>query len=80
MYICLDTCFLKPDRQLSIIVMQQSKKEEKKIMINLKNKMAKRVLAFVLSGAMIVSGMTTSGTTSYAEEPESTGGGIILKK
>lgn len=49
-------------------------------MINLKNKLAKRVLAFVLSGAMIVSGMTTSGMTSYAEEPEVPGGGIILAK
>lgn len=46
-------------------------------MINLKNRLAKRILAFALSGAMIVSGMTTPGLTSYAEEAESTGGGVL---
>lgn len=37
-------------------------------MLKIKSKFTKRILAFVLSGAMIVSGFTTSGLTAYAEE------------
>ncbi|MDE7267577.1 MAG: hypothetical protein K2N89_08945, partial [Lachnospiraceae bacterium] len=37
-------------------------------MLNLKNKLAKRILAFVLSGAMVVSGMSMSAMTAFAAE------------
>ncbi len=37
-------------------------------MLNMKNKLAKRILAFVLSGAMVISGLAPSGMTAYAAE------------
>ncbi len=37
-------------------------------MRNRKNKLAKRILAFVLSGAMVISGLAPTGMTAYAAE------------
>ncbi len=46
-------------------------------MFKAKNKLAKRLLAFVLSGAMIFSSVAPSGTTAFAAEASAdTGGGV----
>lgn len=37
-------------------------------MLNMKNKLAKRIMAFVLSGAMVISGLAPTGMTAYAAE------------
>lgn len=45
-------------------------------MLNMKNKLAKRIMAFVLSGAMVISGLAPTGMTAYAAEAsDDTGSG-----
>lgn len=47
-------------------------------MLNMKNKLARRIMAFVLSGAMVISGLAPTGMTAYAAETsENTGGGML---
>ncbi len=46
-------------------------------MLNMKNKLAKRIMAFVLSGAMVISGMAPSGMTAYAAEASTETAGYV---